>query len=142
MRYECDAPGGKTWFRLETVAEAQAEAALMAHAVNKFFCRAEESAKETFKPGEGLERDIGLRDHIARTMPLFLTLRDEEGTGLVTAMVPRRQTPGFLATWRLPIFVGRNNTDPFPAYGEAIESLGEHLGITFDPAESYPYRRS
>ena len=36
MRYVCDAPGGATWFRIETEAEAEAEAALMRHAVDKY----------------------------------------------------------------------------------------------------------
>ena len=33
MRYVCDAPGGKTWFRIETEAEAVAESETMRHAV-------------------------------------------------------------------------------------------------------------
>jgi hypothetical protein len=33
MRYVCDAPNGKTWFRIETEAEAATESETMRHAV-------------------------------------------------------------------------------------------------------------
>jgi hypothetical protein len=36
MQYICDAPP-KTWFRLETEAEAAAESKVMEHAVEKYF---------------------------------------------------------------------------------------------------------
>src|SRR3979490_1043024 len=37
MKYVCDAYGGKTWFRIETEAEATAEADVMRHNVAKYF---------------------------------------------------------------------------------------------------------
>jgi hypothetical protein len=54
MRYVCDAPGGATWFRLETEAEAEAEAALMRHAVDKHFRRFEAAARETNRATPGV----------------------------------------------------------------------------------------
>jgi hypothetical protein len=40
-----------------------------------------------------------------------------------------------------PILVGRANTDPYPAHGEAIAALARHLGLTLDRERCYPYRR-
>jgi hypothetical protein len=44
MKFICDAPGGKSWFRIETAAEAAAESLAMRHAVEKFFLAEEEKA--------------------------------------------------------------------------------------------------
>ena len=71
-------------------------------------------------------------------MPLFLTLRDHEGEGLVTAMLP----PGGVDDGSFQIIVvGRANADPYPDHGEAIRVLGEHYGLTLDRERCYPYRR-
>ncbi|MBN9561972.1 MAG: hypothetical protein J0H14_14775 [Alphaproteobacteria bacterium] len=139
MRYICDAPGGKTWFRLETEGEAEAESAAMRHAVEKYFRREREKAAQSFRPRSTVffEQEIGLKDHVQREMPLFLTLRDEDGVGLVTAMVPPegREERGFRC-----ILVGPGNADPYPAHGEAIRALADHFGIALDRARCYPYR--
>ena len=37
MQYVCDAPKGKTWFRIETEGEAAHELRLMSHTVEKYF---------------------------------------------------------------------------------------------------------
>src|SRR5215471_9107168 len=140
MQWICDAPGGKTWFRIETEAEAIQEAALMRHAIEKHFRQAAEAAAKTFKPTSRVlfEQEIGLKAHIQRTMPLFLTLRDPDGAALVTAMLPPDggERPGFT-----PIIVGPGNSDPFPRHGESIRALGMHFGIDLDPERCYPYRR-
>jgi hypothetical protein len=140
MQYVCDAPGGKTWFRLETELEAATESALMEHAVEKHFRRCWEQASTSYVPGDlpFIERDIGRAAHIRRAMPHFVTLRDENGAPLVTAMVrPATQPdPGFR-----PIVVGRGNGDPYLEHGPAIEALARHLGVTLDRATCYPYRR-
>jgi hypothetical protein len=140
MRYVCDAPGGKTWFRIETEAEAIGESALMGHAVEKHFRQAAEAAAKTFKPSSRIlfEQEIGLKAHIQREMPLFLTLRDDDGAALVTAMLP----PGGKddRTFR-PIIVGKENRDPYPDYGEAIEALGAHFGMPLERVRCFPYRR-
>jgi hypothetical protein len=117
MRYVCDAPEGKTWFRLETAAEAAAESLAMHHAVEKYFCR---------------------EAHIQREMPLFLTLRDSEGTALVTAMLP----PGGKedSAYRM-IIVGPDNGDPYPQHRPAIEALGLQLGISLERSRCFPYQR-
>jgi hypothetical protein len=140
MRYICDAPGGKTWFRLETVAEAAAESQSMHHAVEKHFCREMEKATRSYQPASKtfVEQEIGLKAHIQRAMPLFLTLRDSEGTALVTAMLP----PGGQedAAFRM-IIVGPDNGDPYPEHAAAIEELGRHFGISLERSRCFPYQR-
>ena len=138
MKYVCDACGGKTWFRIETEAEATAEAGLMQHKVEKYFCQEKDKATKSFVPSSRVpfEQEIGLTAHIQREMPLFLTLRDGEGNALVTAMLP----PGGQEPERFsPIIVGVSNTDPYPEHGEAIRALGDHFGIKLDRARCYPY---
>jgi len=90
MQYVCDAPKGKTWFRIETEGEAAHESRLMRHTVEKYFCREREKAVQSWRPERpnAIERDIGLEAHVQREMPLFLTLRDREGNALATAMLP------------------------------------------------------
>ena len=90
MKYVCDASGGKTWFRIETEAEATAESDIMRHKVAKYFYQEKDKATRSFVPSSRVpfEREIGLAAHIQTEMPLFLTLRDGEGNNLVTAMLP------------------------------------------------------
>lgn len=139
MKYVCDAPGGKTWFRIETEAEAASESAMMDHAVEKHFRRHREHAASSFKPASTvfIEQNIGLDSHIQREMPLFLTLRDREGKGLATAMLPPggRDDPNFQI-----IIVGNANCDPYAEHAEAIRALGEHFGLILDRDWCYPYR--
>ena len=90
MQYVCDAPKGKTWFRIETEGEAAHESRLMNHTVEKYFRNEREKAVQSWRPErpDAIERDIGLEAHVQREMPLFLTLRDSEGNALATAMLP------------------------------------------------------
>ena len=84
MQYVCDA-GSKTWFRLETGAEAERESRDMEHAVGKYFNQAHQLAVESYVPPptmHSFEQKIGLKAHIQRAMPLFLTLRDNSGVAL------------------------------------------------------------
>ena len=62
----------------------------MQHAVEKHFRQAREHAKMSYVPPSGsyIEQDIGLKAHLQRVMPVFLTLRDQDGNGLATAMLP------------------------------------------------------
>jgi hypothetical protein len=140
MRYVCEAPDGKTWFRIETEAEAAAESETMRHAVEKYFRKEQEKASASFQPVSkvSFEQEIGLKAHVQREMPLFLTLRDGEGNPLATAMLP----PGGKddRSFR-PIIVGAGNADPYPEEGEAIRALAEHYGMTLERARCYPYRR-
>lgn len=139
MRYVCDAPGGATWFRLETEAEAEAEAALMRHAVDKYFRRYDGAARESYRApagAAGFEQAIGLKDHVARTMPLFLTLRADDGEGLATAMLPpggRNQ-----ANFKI-IIVGPDNADPYVTNEKAIQALARHFRLELPRAECFPY---
>lgn len=138
MRYVCDAPGAKTWFRIETEAEAQAESDAMRHAVHRYFQRAEERAAATYNPAglSFIERDIGLKSHIARTMPLFLTLRADDGEPLATAMLPPEGKPD--PNFRTMI-VGPANADPYPAEGPAIEALAKHFNMPMPRETCFPY---
>jgi hypothetical protein len=139
MQFVCDAPAGKTWFRLETEAEAEAEAALMRHAVDKYFRRHLEAARESYRAPAGaaaFERDIGLKAHIGETMPLYLTLRADDGAGLATAMLPpagRNQVD-----FRI-IIVGPDNADPYPAHAEAIAALERKFSIDLKREACFPY---
>jgi hypothetical protein len=139
MRYVCDAPGGATWFRIETEAEAEAEAALLRHAVDKYFRRYEAAARESFRAPAGaptFEQAIGLKDHIARAMPVFVTLRSDAGEGLATAMLPplgRNQV-----NFRI-VVVGPDNADPYATHEDAIAALGAHYGLSLPRDECFPY---
>src|SRR3954469_15519901 len=141
MRYVCDAPDGKTWFQIETEAEAALESDLMNHAVEKHVRQAREHAKSSYVPpcGSYIEQDIGLNAHIQRVMPVFLTLRDQDGNGLATAMLPPL---GEDARAVRPVIVGVGNSDPYPQHGAAIRALGQHIGRILDRAQCYPYRRA
>jgi hypothetical protein len=140
MQYLCDGPGKTTWFRIETEMEAERESRLMGHAVAKHFGMAREAAVRTFKSSSSVtfEQLIGLEAHVQRTMPLFLTLRDAQGEGLATAMLPPggRDDPSFQI-----IIVGKNNADPYPDHAPAIDALGGHFGLTLDRDRCFPYRR-
>jgi len=140
MQFVCDASYGKTWFRIETEGEAVTESALMNHSVEKYFRRDREKALQNYKPANpnSIERDIGLEAHIQREMPLFLTLRNREGSGLVTAMLPPggKDDHGFRF-----IIVGPKNADPYPEHANAIDALGKHYGLTLDRERCFPYGR-
>ena len=140
MKYVCDAPASRTWFRIETDAEATAESALMRHAVEKHFRREHDKASATFKPVSTrfVEQEIGREAHIQREMPLFLTLRDDQGAGLVTAMLPPRGADD--AGFR-PIIVGTGNGDPYVEHEDAIQTLAGHFGLTLDRSRCYPYAK-
>jgi hypothetical protein len=140
MQYICDAPDGKTWFRLETEAEAAQETLAMRHAVEKHFRREWDKATQSYRPVSTnfIERDIGLQTHIQRRMPLFVTLRDDEGIAHVSAMLPPegREDPSFT-----PIIVGVQNGDPYPQYGAAIRALARHFSLALDRDRCFPYAR-
>ncbi len=140
MKFICDAPGDRTWFRIETLDEAAAESAAMHHAVEKYFRNETMKATHSFRPASSsyVEQEIGLKAHLISEMPIFLTLRDSEGTALVTAMLAPRgsATAGFR-----PIIVGPGNNDPYPTHGDAITSLARHFGITLERERCFPYAR-
>ena len=140
MKYICDAPGRKTWFRIETEYEAEQESALMGHAVEKHFRREREAAIRTFKPASSLyiEQNIGLEAHVQESMPLFLTLRDSDGNAHVTAMLPPRGHDD--PTFRM-IIVGPHNGDPYPEHEEAILALADQFGLALDRDQCFPYAR-
>lgn len=140
MQYVCDAPNGKVWFRIETEGEATQESRLMSHTVEKYFRRERERVVQSWRSRrpDGLERDIGLEAHVQREMPVFLTLRDGEGNGLATAMLP----PGGRdrGAFRI-IIVAAANADPYPQHAAAIAALGVHFGLTLDRDRCFPYGR-
>jgi hypothetical protein len=140
MEYVCDAPNGRTWFRLMTEGEAAAESAEMRHAVEKHYCRERAKAADSFQPLSSvfIEQEIGKEAHINRAIPLFLTLRDEDGKAHVTAMLP---PGGRKAENTTCIVVGLANADPYVQHADAIAALAQHFDITLDRADCYPYRR-
>jgi hypothetical protein len=139
MQFICDVPGLKSWFRIETEGEAALESDAMGHAVEKHFRLAWDAATVSYRSGSPyfVEQNIGLKAHVQRAMPLFLTLRNADGDALATAMLPPggRHDPAFRI-----IIVGPGNRDPYPEHGEAIEALGVHFGLTLDRSRCYPYR--
>ncbi|MEZ5851609.1 MAG: hypothetical protein R3D68_13275 [Hyphomicrobiaceae bacterium] len=140
MQYICDAPPF-TWFRLETQAEAVAESRLMDHAVERYFRDSHEAAVATYVPPPSLhtfEQNIGLKDHVRRAMPMFVTLRANDGTALVTGMLP---PAGKGADDFRPIIVGKGNGDPYVDYAAAIAALGHHLRLSLERDRCFPYRR-
>jgi hypothetical protein len=139
MKYLCDAPNRKTWFRIETQAEAEQESTVMDHAVAKYFTREREHATRSYRPNSSTYfENIGLQAHIQREMPLFLTLRSADGEALVTAMLPPvgRNQPNFRM-----IIVGEANSDPYPEHETAIKALGTYFGLILDRSRCYPYGR-
>jgi hypothetical protein len=140
MKYVCDAPDRKTWFRIETQGEAEQESMLMDHAVAKYFIRERENAIRSYRPSSTtyIEQNIGLQSHIQREMPLFLTLRNAGGDALVTAMLP--PTGRNHRQFKI-IIVGKGNGDPYPEHEGAIRALGAHFGLMLDRARCYPYGR-
>jgi len=138
MQYVCDAGQQKTWFRIETEAEACVESETMKHAVEKYFRRERAAAERLYQPNSGhaIERDIGLKSHTARTMPLFLTLRAHDGTPLATAMLP----PGGKENDFRMIIVGPANADPYSAHGEAIKALAKHYSLLLPRERCFPYQ--
>lgn len=140
MQFVCDAPDRKSWFRIETEIEAEQESTLMQHGVDKHFRRARECAAQSYTPTSSVfvEQNIGLEAHIRETMPLFLTLRDSDGTGLATAMLPPGGIPdgGFRK-----IIVSVGNSDPYPDHEAAIRALGDNFGLTLDRESCYPYNK-
>ena len=138
MQFICDAPGGKSWFRIETEGEAAFESDAMSHAVEKHFRHAWDAAADSYRSSghSFVEQNIGLKDHVRRVMPLFLTLRDPEGNTLATAMLP----PGgqYDPAFRI-IVVGPSNRDPYPEHEGAIARLGQHFGLNLDRSHCYPY---
>ena len=111
----------------------------MRHSVDKYFRRFEAAAREAYRAPAGspsFEQAIGLKDHIARTMPLFLTLRADDGTGLATAMLPpggRNQV-----NFRV-IIVGPLNEDPYEEHADKIEVLARRFGLELPRETSFPY---
>jgi hypothetical protein len=140
MRYICDARGGRTWFQIESEKEAVDENALMNHAIEKYFLRAREDAQRAYVPTTRafIEQDIGLAEHLRLAMPMFLTLRDAEGAGLATAMLPPSAAHGDAFTC---VIVGHPNADPYPQHGDAIATLASRLGLTLERDLCFPYRR-
>lgn len=138
MQFICEAPHRRTWFRIETEAEAAAESEEMHHAVEKYFRREHEAAVKSYKPAVTayIERDIGLKAHVLRTMPLFLTLREHDGTPLATAMLPPEGKA--FDDFRM-IIVGPSNGDPFAEHDEPIQALAKFFGLTLNRERCFPY---
>lgn len=138
MKYVCDAGGGRTWFRIEAEAEAQAESDAMRHNVVRYFRNERERAAASYNPAgvSFIERDIGLKGHFERATPYFLTLRADDGETLATAMLPPggKPDPSFRT-----IIVGPANADPYEHHSASIEALARHLNIKLPRETCFPY---
>jgi hypothetical protein len=140
MQYVCDAVE-LTWFRFETLGEAGIEGRAMSHAVERYFRDAYSQAVASYRPPKGApisEQNIGLKPHVLRSMPVFLTLRNRDGKSLVTAMLPPEGKDE--RSFR-PIVVGPSNADPYPEHSLAIVLLADHFGYELNPDRCYPYKR-
>ena len=136
MQFVCDA-GAYTWFRIETQAEAVLESRVMNHTLEKDFREAYAAAARLHSPSKSVrfvEQNIGLKAHIQRTMPIFLTLRAKDGTALVTAILP---PVGWDESSFRPIVVGPRNSNPFARHGAAICKVAEHYGLSLNVIRSY-----
>ena len=138
MQYVCDAPGQKTWFRIETESEAALESQAMSHAMEEHFQRERQAAIASYRPPKSLnniEKNIGLDAHVLRTMPLFLTLRDNEGTPLASAMLPSVKACGTLR----PTIVGPAYADAYAAQDGAIAALEKTFGLSLRRERNNPF---
>ena len=131
---------GKTGFASRARPRRLPNSEVMRHAVEKYFRKEHDKAAQSFRPISkvSFEQEIGLKAHIQREMPLFLTLRDDDGEPLATAMLPPngRDDRSFR-----PIIVGAGNADPYSEQSDAIRALAQHYGMTLERARCYPYRR-
>jgi hypothetical protein len=116
------------------------ESDIMHHAIEKHYRREREAAIKSYRPASTkfVEQEIGLEAHIQRTMAMFLTLRDDVGNPLASAMLP----PGGRdeRNFRI-IIVGFENGDPYPEHAAAIEALAAHFSLILDRLRCFPYRR-
>ncbi len=97
MQYVCESSKGRIWFRIETDAGGRSRDAADAPCRGNHFRRERKRARNPTRPAPGLERDIMLKAHLARTTPLFLTLRADDGSGLATAMLRPGQARGLIS---------------------------------------------
>lgn len=130
MQYVCNAPGGKTWFRIESGEEALLEQDALKNSVDVQFENARRTAVQKYQPAPRLhhfERDIGLKAHLMRTMPMFLTLRDREGAPLANAMLPPcgRDDGSYACK-----IVGPGGSDALSSHPDAAEALATHFGLS------------
>ena len=141
MQYVCDAPKGRTWFRIETEGEAAHESRLMRHTVEKYFCREREKAVRSWRP----ERPKRRSSATSASRPMYserCRFSSRCATGRVmhwlTAMLPPggKDRGGFRI-----IIVAASNADPYPEQDAAIAALGAHFGLTLDRHRCFPYGR-
>lgn len=130
MQFICDAPGQKSWFRIETENEAIFEAEAMKVSIDAPFRIERDAAVQSYRPQarlRAIERDIGLGAHVLRTMPIYLTLRDREGTALANAVLPAKDD---LQEDHHAVVIGPGHADPFASQAEAIHALELHYGVS------------
>ena len=134
MQYICDAPGSKTWFRIETEGEAALESDAMNHVVEKHFRQAWESAASSYRSTSSpfVEQNIGLKAHVQRVMPLFLTLRSAEETR--SSQPCCRRAGGMTQRSRSSLLVLRTGIrilsmgKPFASWGSTLASASSASG--------------
>jgi hypothetical protein len=102
----------------------------MRHALENHFVAERQRAVAKFRARPaltGIERDIGLDAYALRAMPLFLTLRDQEGMPLASAMLPQqtKEASPFRST-----IVGPGYADAYAAHDGAIAALEKRFGLS------------
>jgi hypothetical protein len=120
MRFVCDAAGRKTWFGIETEAEAARESELMRHAVEKHFRRAHEQASQAYRPragGPSFEQDIGRAGAHPPGHAGVPDAADGDGDALATRDAPASAGGGADNLVCSPMVVGPGNADPTRSTG-------------------------
>jgi hypothetical protein len=139
MQYVCDAPGRKTWFRIETQSEAFLEDEAMRNSVEHRYEDAKLAAVQKYQPAPRLrwfERDIGLNSYLLRSMPMFLTLRDSDGTPLLNAMLPPCGKEDGHHSCQI---VGPGGADASNSEHDAVRALEKHFGLSIRTASAKTY---
>ena len=113
----------------------------MRHAVEKYFRKEQDKATQSFRPISKVyfEQEIGLKAHIQREMPLFLTLRDDGRHAARYRDAAARAgatTAAFARSSSGPAM-------PIPIRSRAMRFArsAQHYGMTLERARCYPYRR-
>jgi hypothetical protein len=130
MQYVCDAPGRKAWFRIESESEAFLEDKAMRNSVEHHFENAKLAAVQKYQPAPHLrwfECDIGLKSYLLRAMPMFLTLRDSDGTPLLNVMLPPCGKDDGQHSCQV---VGPNGADASNSEVDAVRALETHFGLS------------
>jgi len=109
------------------------ESEVMKVRIDTEFRNERDRATRSYRPHprlQSIERDIGLNAHVLRVMPIFLTLRDREGTALANAVLPPEDKSRGVDH---SVVVGPDYANPFASQSDAIKALEQHYDISLQP---------